>query len=164
VDASAATDAELIERVATRDVDAFAQLHRRYVRAALGLALRTLDEREEAERGAGAITAAFWTSASSFDRSQHDPTRWAFDVARSRMVGSSPDAVDHASAWASWRAHRALATLPEPERHVIELAYWGGQAPGDISSFLHTTPEAVESLARSALSRIADELGASEGS
>lgn len=155
---AAPTDVELIERVAARDGDAFAELHRRYIRATLGLALRALGDREDAERAADSVWAALWASAPGFDRSQDDPERWVYAVARTHLTGT-PNEVEGAAGWASWRAHRALATLPGPERDVVELAYWGGMSTSEIAAFLHATPETVTSLSRSALGRIADGLG-----
>ena len=37
------------------------------------------------------------------------------------------------AAWRAWRVHRALETLPDHERHVIELAYWGGLSQSEIA-------------------------------
>ena len=52
--------------------------------------------------------------------------------------------------------HRAIEQLPEHERPVIELAYWGGLSQSEISAFLDVPLGTVKTRTRSALSRLAD--------
>jgi RNA polymerase sigma-70 factor (ECF subfamily) len=54
--------------------------------------------------------------------------------------------------------HRALAELPEQERRLIELAYWGGLSQSEIAEFLGIPLGTVKTRTRSALSRLADVL------
>ena len=54
--------------------------------------------------------------------------------------------------------HRALAELPEQERKLIELAYWGGLSQSEIAEFLDIPLGTVKTRTRSALSRLADVL------
>ena len=64
---------------------------------------------------------------------------------------------EHAEAsWLSWRVHRALEQLPDHERPVIELAYWGGLSQSEISDFLDVPLGTVKTRTRSALARLAD--------
>ena len=60
------------------------------------------------------------------------------------------------AAWLAWRVHSALEHLPEHERPVIELAYWGGLSQSEISEFLHVPLGTVKTRTRSALARLAD--------
>ena len=60
------------------------------------------------------------------------------------------------AAWLSWRVHAALELLPEHERPVIELAYWGGLSQSEIASFLDLPLGTVKTRTRSALARLAD--------
>jgi RNA polymerase sigma-70 factor (ECF subfamily) len=62
------------------------------------------------------------------------------------------------SSWTAWRVHRALAELPEQERKLIELAYWGGLSQSEIAEFLDIPLGTVKTRTRSALSRLADAL------
>jgi RNA polymerase sigma-70 factor (ECF subfamily) len=60
--------------------------------------------------------------------------------------------------WVSWRVHRALEVLPEHERPMIELAYWGGLSQSEIAEFLQIPLGTVKTRTRSALARLADDL------
>lgn len=172
-----ATDATLIERVAGRDRDAFEELYRRYARAVLGLALRRLGDRGRAEDATQEAFAAVWRSAGSFDRTRGGGAPWLYAVARNAIVdglrrrpdptvaeppeipsgGPDPGASAEA-AWIAWRVHRALATLPEHERQLIELAYFSGLSQSEVASFLQIPLGTVKTRTRAALARLADEL------
>jgi RNA polymerase sigma-70 factor (ECF subfamily) len=58
----------------------------------------------------------------------------------------------------SWRVHRALETLPEREREVVELAYWSGLSQSEVASFLDIPLGTVKTRTRSALAHLADVL------
>ena len=54
--------------------------------------------------------------------------------------------------------HRALEVLPEHEKPMIELAYWGGLSQSEIAEFLQIPLGTVKTRTRSALARLADVL------
>ncbi len=78
---------------------------------------------------------------------------WLFTVARNAIVdglrrkpeatvdsppdvpepGPGPDEAAE-SEWVSWRIHRALETLPDKERTLVELAYWSGLSQSEIAA------------------------------
>ena len=60
--------------------------------------------------------------------------------------------------WVSWRVHRALGSLGEHERSLIELAYWGGLSQSEIANMLGIPLGTVKTRTRSALARLADAL------
>ena len=66
-----------------------------------------------------------------------------------------PDERAEAS-WLTWRVHRAIEQLPEHERPVIELAYWGGLSQSEISAFLDVPLGTVKTPTRSTLSRLSN--------
>ena len=168
------TDGELIERVGDGDRDAFEELYRRFARPVLGLALRRLGDRGRAEDALQDAFAAIWRSASSYDRGRGQGGAWLYTVARNAIVDGArrrpeppmepPDAPSEESgpperaeaAWLSWRVHGAIERLPEHERPVIELAYWGGLSQSEISAFLQVPLGTVKTRTRSALARLAD--------
>ena len=168
------TDGELIERVGEGDRDAFDELYRRYARPVLGLALRRLGDRGRAEDAVQDAFAAIWRSAASYDPGRGQGGAWLYTVARNAIVDGARrrpeppmEAPDEASgehgppeqaeaAWLAWRVHGALEHLPEHERPVIELAYWGGLSQSEISDFLHVPLGTVKTRTRSALARLAD--------
>jgi RNA polymerase sigma-70 factor, ECF subfamily len=168
------SDGDLIERVGNGDRDAFDELYRRYTRPVLGLALRRLGDRGRAEDAFQDAFAAIWRSASTYDPERGRGGAWLYTVARNAIVDGArrrpeppmeapdepsgeagPD--EHAEAsWLTWRVHRALEQLPEHERPVIELAYWGGLSQSEISKFLDIPLGTIKTRTRSALSRLAD--------
>jgi len=176
VDGSEPSDGQLIQRVADGDRRAFDELHRRYARPVLGLALRRLGDRGRAEDAAQEAFIAIWRSARSYDPSRGTGTPWLYAVVRNAITdgqrrtptpvaeledgpGSEPDPSDEAEAsWTAWRVHRALEILPEHERPVIELAYWSGLSQSEVAEKLGIPLGTVKTRTRSALARLADAL------
>ena len=171
---AALPDGDLIERVGGGDRRAFDELYRRYARPVLGLALRRLGDRGRAEDALQDAFAAIWRSAGSYDRRRGEGGAWLYTVARNAIVdgarrkpeppmlapdepsGESGPPEQAEAAWLAWRVHGALEHLPEHERPVIELAYWGGLSQSEISEFLHVPLGTVKTRTRSALARLAD--------
>lgn len=176
VSAGDLTDGELIEEIAAGDRGAFDELYVRYARAVLGLSLRRLGDRGRAEDAVQEAFAAIWRSARTYDRSRGAGATWLYAVARNAIVdgvrkrpeptAEAPDLPELAdgppeqaeAAWVAWRVHRALESLPEHERPVIELAYWSGLSQSEIAEFLHVPLGTVKTRTRSALARLADVL------
>jgi RNA polymerase sigma-70 factor (ECF subfamily) len=170
------TDGELLELIATGDRDAFDELHRRYARAVLGLALRRLGDRGRAEDAVQDAFASIWRSAASYRPERGAGAAWLYAVARNAIVdglrrtpeppaepadtpsgeAGPPEAAE--ASWLSWRVHRALEELPDHERPVIELAYYGGLSQSEVAEFLHLPLGTVKTRTRSALQRLADAL------
>jgi len=168
------SDGELLERVAGGDAGAFEVLYRRYARAMFGLALRRLGDRSRAEEAVQETFAAIWRSAASYDSERGPGAPWLYAVARHAIVDRSrarveatADAPDHPTAepgpqeraeasFVAWRLHSALEELPERERTVLELAYWGGLSQSEVAEFLNMPLGTVKTRTRSALSRLAD--------
>ena len=86
VSADSRTDAELIGLVAAGDHRAFEELHRRYARPVLGIALRRIGDRGRAEDATQDTFASLWRSAGRFDPTRGKATSWLFTVARNAIV------------------------------------------------------------------------------
>jgi RNA polymerase sigma-70 factor, ECF subfamily len=171
-----ATDGELIVRVAGGDRPAFDELYRRYARPVLGLALRRLGDRGRAEDAVQEAFAAVWRSAASYRPERGAGAPWLYTVARNAIVdglrrtpepaAETPDSPsgetgppERAEAsWLAWRVHRALEELPDHERPVIELAYYGGLSQSEIADFLSLPLGTVKTRTRAALGHLADAL------
>lgn len=167
------SDGELIRRVGSGDRSAFDALYRRYARPVYGLALRRLGDRGRAEDAVQETFASVWRAAGSYKPERGPGAPWLYAVARNAIVDNgrarreppvdAPDEVagdagpaERAeSGWIAWRVHRALAELPENERQVIELAYWGGRSQSEIADLLGIPLGTVKTRTRTGLSRLA---------
>ncbi len=173
-DDPAVSDGDLIRRVARMDADAFEVLYRRFARPVFGLALRRLGDRMKAEDAVQDTFAAVWRSARTFKPERGAGAPWLYAVARNAIVDRSrnrseppaespdlpsdepgPDERAEAS-YISWRVHRALESLPQNEREVIELAYYAGLSQSEVASFLGIPLGTVKTRTRAGLGRLAD--------
>jgi len=168
------SDGELIHRVGAGDPGAFETLYRRYARPVFGLALRRLGDRMRAEDAVQDTFAAIWRSARTYRRDRGPGAPWLYAVARNAIVdgarrrneppGDVPDAPspeagpdERAEAdYVAWVVHRALESLPENERDVLELAYYGGLSQSEVANFLAIPLGTVKTRTRSGLGRLAD--------
>jgi len=169
-------DANLLERIADRDREAFDVLYHRYVRSMFGLALRRLRDRQRAEDAVQETFAAVWRSAASYRPERGPAAPWLYAIARNaivdrfrtqvdttgevpEIVSGDPGPADAAeTSFVSWRVHRALETLPPREREVVELAYWSGLSQSEVAEYLHIPLGTVKTRTRSGLRRLAQEL------
>src|SRR5436190_3947611 len=170
------SDSDLLVRVAERDRIAFDMLYHRYVRSIYGLALQRLRDRDRAEDAVQEMFAAVWRSAGSYRPERGPAAPWLYAIARNAIVdrlrsrselpveppdmtSDEPGPAERAeSSFVSWRVHRALETLPEREREVVELAYWSGLSQSEVASFLDIPLGTVKTRTRSALAHLADVL------
>jgi RNA polymerase sigma-70 factor, ECF subfamily len=168
------TDGELIRLVARRDANAFEALYHRFARPVFGLALRRLGDRMRAEDAVQETFAAVWRSARTYRPDRGAGAPWLYAVARNAIVdrsrsrneppGEAPDLPSHEpgpeeraeAAYVSWRVHRALESLAENERDVIELAYYGGLSQSEVADFLGIPLGTVKTRTRAALGRLAN--------
>jgi RNA polymerase sigma-70 factor (ECF subfamily) len=165
-------DGELVVRVARGDRAAFETLYRRYIRLVYSLALRRLGDPHSAEDAAQEAFAAVWRSARTYRPERGAAAPWLYSIARnaavdrlrSRMpVAAAPDSPDEGPGpenraehdWLRWRVHRALDELPDTEREVLALAYWGERSQSEIASELGIPLGTVKTRTRSGLSRLA---------
>lgn len=170
------SDGELISRVGSGDRNAFEVLYRRYARPVFGLALRRLGDRGRAEDAVQETFASVWRAAESYRPERGPGAPWLYAVARNAIVdngrarreppveGAEDQAGDETPAdraeagWVAWRVHRSLAELPENERVVLELAYWGGRSQSEIADVLGIPLGTVKTRTRTGLARLADTL------
>jgi RNA polymerase sigma-70 factor (ECF subfamily) len=139
-----------------------------------GLALRRLGDRGRAEDAVQETFASIWRSARTYRPERGPGAPWLYAVARNAIVdrgrarteppGEEPElASDEPTpaeraemSYTSWRVHRALETLPENEREVIELAYYGGLSQSEVADYLNIPLGTVKTRTRSGLGRLAD--------
>jgi RNA polymerase sigma-70 factor (ECF subfamily) len=170
------SDGELITRVGSGDRNAFETLYRRYARPVFGLALRRLGDRGRAEDAVQETFASVWRAARSYQPERGPGAPWLYAVARNAIVDNGRvrreppvDTADERSddvtpadraesGWVAWRVHRSIAELPDNERIVIELAYWGGRSQSEIADLLQVPLGTVKTRTRTGLARLADML------
>lgn len=147
---SPASDADLMRRVQDDDVAAFAALYDRLAPRALGVARGVLGT--GGDRASDAVQEAFlslWRNRGRYRADRGEVHSWVFGIVRHRAIDSlrrhrrhdgrradedgteralaAPDDV-HADAVAASdgrRLRELLADLPEAQREVIALAYYG---------------------------------------
>ncbi|HXV03361.1 MAG TPA: sigma-70 family RNA polymerase sigma factor, partial [Gaiellaceae bacterium] len=133
-------------------------------------------DRGRAEDAVQETFASIWRAAGSYKPERGPGAPWLYAVARNAIVDNGRmrreppveageeqadelTPADRAeSGWVAWRVHGALAELPENERTVIELAYWGGRSQSEIAELLQIPLGTVKTRTRTGLARLADTL------
>jgi RNA polymerase sigma-70 factor, ECF subfamily len=179
LDAGQNDDADLLSAIADGDRQAVRALYERYSRILLGLLLRILGDRSEAEDVLQEVFLQIWKKAGDFDERRGRALHWLATIARNRaldrrstlesrrrLAGSatpsapeeeSLDPADEANtAEEAHHLHRALAELPEAQRKVLLLAYFDGLSQSEIADRLGAPLGTVKSHARIGLARLRD--------
>lgn len=176
--------------MARGDERALGTLYDRHARALFGLALTIAGQPADAEEVVADALAQAWRQAERFDPARGGPFTWLVTLTRSRALdhvrarrrrhgtidrasaadvtgfavplaspGPAPDAAAEAGDLRT-RVTAALATLPDPQRRVIELAYFGGLSQSEIAEQLDTPLGTVKTRMRAAMEKLRDALGA----
>lgn len=146
----------------------------------LGVALRLLRDREEAEDVVQETFLEIWRRPDRYDASRGNLEAWAVLIARSRALdrirarGSALRLMERASGdpppevppplelvedrERGSRVARALASLPAPQRQAIELAFFGGFTQSEIAARLGEPLGTVKTRLRLAMEKLAGEL------
>ena len=180
-DSSGATslDAELIARVLRREEPALVAIYERYSRLIYTIALRITGDHPTAEQVMEDVFHTSWQSAASF-QPDGSVVAWLIGIARysaidvtrsggdrSRAVREGRDDVlvastvggsgEQTGAFAQSEAVRmAHAELPQAQRQVLELAYYGGLTCVEIAVQLGEQVGVVKSRLRQALMKLRD--------
>lgn len=171
-------DEELMELVAGNDAEAFEVVLERHEAAAFSLAYRICGKRSVAEDVAQEAFLALWRSGARYDRTRGSVRTWALGIVHNRAVDSlrrtgvherrrasdegieqtleAPErtdsqAIDKA---VSQEIRGALGELPQEQRRVIELAYFGGFTHTEIASMLDTPVGTVKGRMRLGLQKL----------
>jgi RNA polymerase sigma-70 factor (ECF subfamily) len=170
------SDGELLVAIADGSSDAFEELHSRYHRAMLGLAVSRLRDRGRAEDAVQEVFASVWRAASTYRPELGPGAPWVYAVARNAITSrwrkkvepaaepfdepsSDPGPAELAEqSWQSFCVHRALETLPSHQRELVELAYWGELSQSEIAEKLQLPLGTVKTRTRAALKRLAEAL------
>jgi len=174
------SDAELLRAVAGGDEAALASIYDQYASILLGLLLRILHSRGEAEDVLQEVFLQVWRRAGDFDESRGRGFTWLVTLARSRAIdrlraldsrsrtaaasASEPsDFVSDASA-DTFRAEQreivqaALAQLPDEQRRTLLLAYEEGLTQTEIAERMGQPLGTVKTRTRSGLLKLREML------
>ncbi|HYE14661.1 MAG TPA: sigma-70 family RNA polymerase sigma factor [Pyrinomonadaceae bacterium] len=183
------SDAALLVAVSRGDEAAFAALYDRYSPILLGLLLRILRSRAEAEDVLQEVFIQVWRQAGQFDPARGRPFTWLVTLARSRAIdrlravesreraaqrsaeearpeAATAETADDAAARSEQAeiVRRALAELPEEQRRALLLAYLDGMSQSEIAARTGQPLGTVKTRTRAGLRKLSellrDRLGA----
>jgi RNA polymerase sigma-70 factor (ECF subfamily) len=187
-DRASVVDAELLRRIGDGDLGAVAALYDRYASTLLGLALRIVRERSEAEdvvhdaflvvgerarqyvaeRGTVAAWLITLVRNLSIDRTRRRERRGviardflAHDPAAGIASQDDPE-TDAFGASRRTRVRRALASLPDVQRRTIEVAFFEGLSYPEMAEREGVPLGTIKSRAARALAALREALGDEE--
>jgi RNA polymerase sigma-70 factor (ECF subfamily) len=175
-------EADLLQRVAGGDMDAFAQFYDRCSSVLYSLAMKILRDAHEAEEVLQEAMTQIWERAAAYDAKMGKPLSWALTITRNKAIdrirssqrkarlmqeiewkesGSDPTVAAESSALqseASALIRRALADLPFEQRRTIELAYFGGLTQSEIAAKLNQPLGTIKARIRRGMITLRDAL------
>ncbi len=170
-------DVEIVRAIAAGDRAAVATLYDRHSAMLLGLALRIVRDRREAEDLLHDVFLEVWKSAKSYDPVRGRVRTWlavrmrsrALDQQKSARVSrnAGDDSVlervaaesDLAGAPDRTRVRQALLALPAEQRQVLELGYYEGLSCSEIAERIGAPIGTVKSRVAAALGKLRTSLG-----
>jgi len=180
-------DEELIEQVREGDTMAFEVIFDRHGDAAFSLAYRMCGRRGLAEDVVQEAFLSLWRSGVRYERSRGSVRAWVLGIVRNKAIDTfrretakagrdvhDDTAIEGIPARVridgeverredSERVRGAVAELPSEQRHVIELAYFGGFTHSQIADLLELPAGTVKGRMRLGLQRMRLSLDDSTG-
>jgi RNA polymerase sigma-70 factor (ECF subfamily) len=176
-------DEDLMLRMRDGDARAFEVLFDRHGGPAFSLAYRMCGSRTRAEDVVQDAFMALWRAGARYDQSRGSARAWILSVVRNRAIDSfRRESLRGARSLEEWsgsdrlaspeltevaverrveadRIRTALHELPEEQRQVIELSYFGGFTHHQIAEMLALPPGTVKGRMRLGLSKLRIALG-----
>jgi len=175
-------DEELMTLVAGNDADAYEVVLERHADAAFSLAYRICGRRALAEDIVQDALLAVWRSGGRYDRTRGSVRTWTLGIVHNRAVDAlrrsgvherrrasdegieetleadertDSQAIENST---SLEIRGAIDELPNEQRRVIELAYFGGFTHAEIASMLDAPLGTVKGRMRLGLHKLRDQL------
>lgn len=174
--AAMATDGDLLRRLSERETLALEALYARYSSYVMGIALRILADRDDAEEVVQDVFWQLWKAELRYDPARGRFSTWLFSVARFRCLDrlrARARSLSHASLHelAATEApddqeseaclverqkevRAVLASLPAVQRTAIELAFFHGLTHGEIADRTGEALGTVKSRIRRGLAQL----------
>ena len=172
-----ATDSALLEAMQVGQVEALQEIYRRYGRFVYSLALRILGTAEEAEDLTQDIFLKLWqknsyradrgslgtyltlvTRSRAIDRVRSSGARYRlmrrWDTASAAVSPDNTPLEQATLGEQSQRVREALEELAQPEKEVLEIAYYEGLSQSQIARRLDIPLGTVKSRSRQALRKL----------
>lgn len=181
-----AADLALMRAIASGDRDALGSLYDRHASAVMGLCMRILANRSEAEETVADIFVELWDRADRYDPDRASPLVYVMNLSRSRAIDRLRRRRRQASVLAevatqeprpaseppelglAFRAaihgerraivRKALDVLDARERRALELSFFQGLTHREIAAALEEPIGTVKTRIRRGLIRLRDEL------
>ena len=174
--------ADLLKACGRGDQAAFATLYDATAARVVGLAVRVVRDRAQAEEVAQESFLEIWRSSGRFDPAKGSPMGWLLTIVHRKAVDrvrsaeaagrrdltyerqNQPIAHDSTSeaAHASLEARRvrgALQSLTSVQREALELAYFGGYTHTEVATMLELPVGTAKTRIRDGLIRLRDTMG-----
>lgn len=179
-DLNGETDHHLVRSVAAGSSEALSQLYDRYAPIVFGLARRILVRLEDAEEVVQDVFAQIWRDAARYEHGRATVAGWVVMLARTRSIDRlrarrarpdqraavEPDAAPQLasrdrspeqvtiSEQDARQVRRALTSLPEPQRSLVELAYYEGLTHSEIAEKTGVPLGTVKTRLRTAMTTL----------
>jgi len=173
-------EADLMQRVADQDHEAFAELTQKYSALIFSTALKVLNHYEDTEDVMNEVLTTIWKKADTFQSRKGSLVTWICTTSRNRAIdrvrsvqrrsalydryetkieGEAPDARDtgRESLYRSDARkilQTAVVSLSPEQREVIELAYFEGLTQKQISERIHSPLGTVKARIRRGVDKL----------
>jgi len=173
---TAVSDADLVAFVAEGDEAALRALFERHAPIVMALARRMLSSDEDAEEVLHDTFLSLWRHAARYDGTRAAVRTYLYAVARNHcltrlrarsarpLLHSGPDDLE-GPVFSSYQdpvpgvmARRALASLSDEDRQLVEEAYYGGWSQSELAARHDMPLGTVKSRVRRALSKMREVL------
>lgn len=175
-------DAHTIRQIASGDRDAFARLYDAFSTPLYTLALRILEQPEDAQDLLQEVFLKLWHDSPSYDPSRGAPIAWAITITRNKAIDrirsrarrvnlyqaaeteaktlsplaqaapSAPAAAERQETATAVKS--ALQRLPDDLRETVDLAYFQGLSQTQIAQHLGEPLSTIKSRARRAMAQL----------
>jgi len=172
------TDAQLLALIGRGENWALSEIHDRYGRLVLSIALKTLNDQASAEEIVQQVFTEVWRHARDYRVERGKFSTWVSTITRhqcidelrrrrvrpitdpsdwesfNQLASDDGPARDEQDTFEQIRVHEALQQIPTQERIVIELAFWGGMTHREIALHCHAPLGTVKTHLRLGMQRL----------